>query len=160
MIVHVVLVIIPTTLRGGKVRACGANGQEPGITKGRARLRAQRALMRVSCGSGTGTRLRAWRKKASWRASTVTVEAMFCKSAGSVSATEAARSMTAPMPTVVMICASFRNSAVFVTGKVYWQGGIVGVLKCLRRLSNVATWTCSCCEAVSQGCLIYYPRIG
>jgi len=151
--ISVVAVIRPKTLMAGKRRAEGDNGQEPGTTKRRARLRAQRGLMRVSCGEGFGTRLWACRKKESCRASTVTVEAMFCRRAGSISATEAARSITAPMPTVVMICASLRNSAMFETGKVYLQEGIVSVLKCLRRLSNVATWTCSCCQAVSHGTL-------
>ena len=106
-----------TTVMAGKTGTSGNRGQELGRTNGRARLSAQMALIWVSCGVGLGTRPRAaWRKKASCRASLETVEARFCISAGSVLAVVAARFMTAPIPTDVIIWASLRKDEASVTG--------------------------------------------
>ena len=104
----------------GKIDTSGNKGQEFGTTNGRARLRAQMALICVSSGVGLGTRPRAaWRKKASCRASFVTVEARFWITTGSVMEVVAARFMTAPIPTEVIIWASLRKDAVSVTGNWY-----------------------------------------
>ena len=61
----------------------------------------------------------------------MTVEGMFCRSAGSLTARLAARSITAPMPIEVMICASWTNCRVVLLREVvgargHHRGGDMG----------------------------------
>ena len=112
-----------TTTSGGNHGNSSPTGQDPGTTNPHTKFSAHVVLILVSNGDGFGTKFApALRKNASWRASTVTIEVRLGSKSGAISARVAAMSSTAPMPTVVMVCARARNSLVLETGNRYVQG--------------------------------------
>ena len=127
--VSVVLLGGGAIVRRGSVGNSGVKGHDPGTTKEFARFRAQIVLILVSNGEGLGMRPRdVVRKKASWRASTLRAEVKLGTKPGSDSASDEARSITAPMETLLICCATSRNSGVVVTGNWYLHGGTVEAL--------------------------------
>ena len=65
------------------------------------------------------------------------IDAGPCTNPGSDSARPEIILMTPPIPTEVMMLASFRNSSALLTGNLYLQDSNVGFLKCFRIASAV-----------------------
>jgi len=114
------------TVNVGRIGSGSSVGHDPGTINGRAKLYAQILLIPVSNGAGLGTLPPTWRKKASWRDSTVTIDDTVLTIPGSVYETRSTSPISALMPTEVMMSPRAMNSSMDATGKEYWQGAITG----------------------------------
>ena len=87
--------------------------------KGRARLYAQMPLIPVSNGAGLGALPPRWRKKASCRDSTITIDDTDLTMEGSAYDTRSARPIRALIPTKVMMSLRAINSLMEATRNEY-----------------------------------------